>query len=236
MRSAVVSDKGGREYNEDFIGEKNVDNIHCFVLADGLGENGNGQIASKVAVNTVLECFESNPQITPNALRNYLDEAHKNVLKEGIKIGSSITTTIAVLITDGNSVIWAHCGDSRVYKIKKYKIQEISDDHSQAFKLFLRDKISYSDIRNSPEKNKLLRMLGESYTFNPTISKLVPVTSKDAFLLCSDGFWEYITEDLIEMALKKTSSVDECLDYMLYERSKIVPDNSDNFSAIMIYI
>ena len=141
MRIAVLSDKGGREYNEDFIGEKNVDNIHCFVLADGLGENGNGQSASKVAVNTVLECFESNPQITPNALRNYLDEAHKNVLKEGIKLGSSITTTIAVLTTDGNSAVWAHCGDSRIYKIKKCKIQEISDDHSQAFKLFLRDKI-----------------------------------------------------------------------------------------------
>ena len=96
--------------------------------------------------------------------------------------------------------------------------------------------MSYSDIRTSPEKNKLLRMFGDADNYKPTISKEISVDKKDAFLLSTDGFWEYITEDYIEYAFKKSSSASECLKIMIDERQRAAPENSDNFSAIIVYI
>lgn len=237
MIGAVISNKGGREHNEDAVGRLRVGAKQCFVLADGIGGHGCGEVASKIAVDTVLECFKAQPGMTQELVYAYL-EAAQNAIAEERKTDvhrSHMGTTITVLITDGVYAIWAHCGDSRIYRLKRHLIQEISDDHSVAFSSFAAGEIKYSQIRYSPDQNKLLRSLGGD-NFKPDVSRLLKLPAKSSFLLCSDGLWEYVTEDFMEKARKKSAVPRTWLEMMMKERRRNAPRDADNYSAIAVYI
>lgn len=237
MITAIVSNRGGRSNNEDAVGRLRIGSMLCYVLADGLGGHENGEIASKLAVDTILECFKVQPGMTKELVYAYLEAAHHAVIEKrrtdfhGMHMG----TTIAVLITDGERAIWGHCGDSRIYRLKKHLIQEVSDDHSVAFSVFAAGEIQYSQIRYSPDQNKLLRSLGGE-SFRPDISEVIKLPSKTSFLLCSDGFWEYVTEDFMENTRKKADTPKLWLKEMLNERRRNAPPDADNYSAIAVYI
>ncbi len=238
MRIAVVSDKGGRNINEDSVGRLKRDGIYCFVLADGLGGHGGGETASSVAVKTVLQCFDSQAEVSEDILYAYL-EAAQNAIHEKRQENtalSKMSTTIIVLVTDGKKAVWAHCGDSRLYRFKGNLIQEVTDDHSVAFVSFVAGDIEYDDIRRSPDQNRLLRTLGDKSKFEPDIAKVQKINKKTSFLMCSDGFWEYVDEDYMEEARKQSSSPKEWLAGMLEERRKNAPVDCDNYSAIAVFI
>ncbi len=238
MRFMVVSDKGGRTVNEDAVGHKQKGNTYCFVLADGLGGHGCGDVASKLAVDTILECFDAQPEISKDMAYSYL-EAAQNALIDARNSNpqySNMGTTITLLITDGTTAVWGHCGDSRIYRIKKNKIQEITNDHSVAFASFLANEIRYSDIRTSPDQNKLLRTLSNGSKFIPDISDAIVLPKNSVFLMCSDGFWEYVDEDFIEKSLRKNSSAKDWMNSMIEQRNKLAPSDADNFSAVAVMI
>lgn len=238
MRIATVSSAGGRENNEDCIGKATSNGKFCFALADGMGGHEGGELAADLAVKTVLRCFKAQPGISPELMYAYL-EAAQNVIIETRRESmqnKNMGTTIAVLVTDGEHAIWAHCGDSRIYRLHKKLIQEVTDDHSVAFASFMAGEIRYSEIRYSPDQNKLLRSLSDGEKFKPDISNIVALPPKSSFLLCSDGFWEYVDEDFLEKSRKKSGSPREWLVKMIKERNRNAPPDSDNYSAIAVYI
>ncbi len=238
MRFALVTNKGGRENNEDTIGRLKKNGMYCFVLADGLGGHGGGETASSLAVSTILQCFDSQAGISQDIMYAYLEAAQNAILeKRGEDARTKkMSTTVAALVCDDNKAIWAHCGDSRLYRFKKHLIQEVTDDHSVAFASFMAGDIEYNDIRISPDQNKLIRTLGDGSKFKPDISPVAQLEKKSSFLLCSDGFWEYVDEDFMEYSRKHSSSPREWLQYMLAERKRNAPADADNYSAIAIFI
>lgn len=238
MRFAVTTNKGGRENNEDSVGRLKINEKYCFVLADGMGGHEHGEIASELAVDTVLECFKSHPGISAELMYSYLEAAQNTIIEKRNSDPNycNMGTTITALITDGRKAIWAHCGDSRIYRLQKHLIQEVTEDHSVAFMSFLAKEIRYSQIRFSPDQNKLLHSLSSGQTFKPQISDIVALPPKSSFLLCSDGFWEYVDEDFMEKTRKKSHTPREWLSVMLNERKRNAPPNADNYSAITIFI
>ncbi|MBQ3426402.1 MAG: serine/threonine-protein phosphatase [Clostridia bacterium] len=238
MRKAILSDKGGREVNEDAVGRLRNSDIYCFALADGLGGHGGGDIASQLAVSTVLQCFKTQADIAEDMMEAYFEAAQHAVnekSEEEPKL-QGMRTTLVTLLTDGERAIWMHCGDSRLYRLKKHLIQEITDDHSVAFASFLAGDIDYDEIRNSPDQNKLIRTIGGNSKSRPDISEAVKVGRNTSFLLCSDGFWEYVDEDHIESTRKKASSPRDWLIAMEREIKRNAPPDADNYSAIAVYI
>ena len=143
MNTARISSKGGREKNEDAIGRLRKDGMYCFVLADGLGGQGGGETASSIAVKTILECFDAHAEVSKEIIYAYLEAAQNAIIEARIENPkySDMATTITVLLTDEKKAVWAHCGDSRIYRLKKNKIQEITNDHSVAFASFLANEI-----------------------------------------------------------------------------------------------
>lgn len=238
MKVSVISETGGRKNNEDAVGRLRANGKYCFVLADGIGGQDSGDVASELAVQTVLNCFKAQPDISPELMYAYLEAAQNAIIEERAANTrrKNMGTTITVLITDGSHAIWAHCGDSRIYRLKKHLIQEITDDHSVAFMSFMAGEIRYKDIRINPDQNKLLRSLSDGQKFKPDISDIVKLPSKTSFLLCSDGFWEYVDEDFMEVSRKKTSTPRAWLDAMLEERKRNAPSDADNYSAIAVFI
>ena len=238
MHIARISGKGGREKNEDAIGRLRKNGMYCFVLADGLGGQGSGEVASALAVKTVLECFDAHAEVSEEIIYAYIEAAQNAIIEARLENPryADMGTTITVLLTDEKNAVWAHCGDSRIYRFRKNKIQEITDDHSVAFASFLAKEISYNEIRTSPDQNRLLRSLSDGSKFRPDISELIKVDKKTAFLMCSDGFWEYVDEDYMEYTIKKARSPKEWLEDMLDERARLAPPDADNFSAIVVFI
>lgn len=238
MKIAKISKKGGREVNEDAVGMQQQNGIYCFMLADGLGGHGGGDVASELALRTINECFMAQADISYDIMYAYLEAAQHAITEKRAESAefANIATTITVLLTDGVRAIWGHCGDSRIYRFKKHRIQEVTDDQSVAFTSFLAGDIKYSQIRYSPDQNKLLHSLSDGKKFKPIVSRITRLDKDSAFLMCSDGLWEYVTEKFMEKTRKKSLTPKEWLKLMLDERKRVAPPDADNYSAIAIFI
>ncbi len=238
MKFATLCEKGGREKNEDSVRCVKRDGIYCFLLADGLGGQGSGEVASDLALRTIADCFCTQAEISADIMYSYL-EAGQNAIAEGRAASianADMATTVTALVTDGKTALWAHCGDSRIYRIQKNLIQEVTDDHSVAFASFTAGDISYDEIRTSPDQNKLIRCLSDGSKFRPDIYGPIKVDQNTKFLMCSDGLWEYTDENFMEKSLKKCSTPRQWLDRLSVQRARLAPVDADNYSAIAVFI
>jgi len=229
---------GSRNVNEDSVGEYMVDNRYCFVLADGLGGHGSGECASEAAVKTVLELFAENYN------ERFLDDcfvmAQEKVLEEQHidKSKADMKTTLVTLVIDEDKVRWGHIGDSRLYQFNKGKVVQRTLDHSVPQMLVNLGEIKDKDIRGHEDRNRLLRVIGTPWNNHSyELSQEVSAQKCQAFLLCSDGFWELIDEKAMTTYLKKSHTVDEWMEFMVREVMKNGKDvNMDNNSAIAIWM
>lgn len=232
-----VSRKGGRKVNEDAVGKVKANNILCVAVADGLGGHTGGQIASRLAVDTILNQFCTNPEFTREALEKYIRCA-SNAITETAKQNPEfiyMSSTVAVVLIKGRRAIWGNVGDSRIYRLRNNKVIEVSEDHSLAFLDFMNGDIEYDDIRASENQNKLTSALGIAMD-DINISDIINIDSHTAFLLCTDGWWEYVNEDNMEYTLSNADTSNDWLTAMLEIREATAPENSDNYTAAAIMI
>lgn len=238
MKAVSLTNRGGRNNNEDCIGYAQSDGLWCFVLCDGLGGHCCGEVASKLVCNMVRDEFLKTPDLSERSLYRYIEKA-ASVLSEERESNEDkvdMSTTVIALVTDGERAVWGHSGDSRLYYISDNEIFKITDDHSVAFMEFESGKIAYDDIRKSPNQNKLVRSISDFNDFNPDISEVINIKKGDAFLLCSDGFWEYVHEDDIERTVAETSSPKVWLEKMLEVLHRNEHEKNDNYSVIAVMV
>jgi len=234
---ASLSENGGRPHNEDCIGCFSNDWSCCLALADGLGGHGKGEVASAAAIETV-EIVSDAPDCT---LQEIFEDAQYNITdlqREANDFDSMKTTLVAVLIRE-NIMQWGHIGDSRLYYFKNKELKKRTLDHSVPQLLVESGEIKESEIRHHEDRNKLLRVLGTEWGEEPMYELAEPVEldGDEQLLLCSDGFWEYITESQMTGILRNSSSPAEWLEKMetliLYEGQN---SYMDNYSAICAFI
>lgn len=238
MRSASITNRGGRENNEDFIKKAKAGELSLFVLCDGLGGHECGEVASELIATEVCRAFRENPRITEKSMREYLESAESLLEHERLMNPDrrSMSSTVTALITDGENAVWAHLGDSRIYRISGGEIVSVTHDHSVAYLEYESGLISYDDIRRSPNQNRLTKCLGARELFTPDIASATDLKAGDAFLMCSDGFWEYVTEKAVAETLKASDTPKEWLGSMLKLLNKNKTMHNDNYSAVAIMI
>ncbi len=238
MRAVSLTNRGGRKNNEDSVGYVKAEDIWCFVICDGLGGQSFGEIASELVCNTICDEFKKEPLISQKALYQYIEKSASLLGEErsGDKEKADMSSTVVTLVTDGKKAIWANIGDSRLFYISDGEISQVTNDHSIAFMDFENGDITYEEIRYSPNQNKLLRAVSDIDNFNPDISEVTELKKNDAFLLCSDGFWEYVTEDDIEETLHSAKSPKDWLEAMLEILHENEGKKNDNYSVIAVII
>ena len=226
-----VSKAGGRPVNGDAIGKTRKNGIVCVVVADGLG----GETASEMAVNTVLSEFENSPAFSVERIKGYINSANDKIVECAMTDPELLhmSSTITVLLIKGKKAIWANVGDSRLYRFYDGMIAEVSEDHSMAFLDFVNGSIDYGDIRTDSNRNKLTSALGVSMD-GINVSDIIPLDSQTSFLICTDGLWEYITEDEMEDMLNKSCDARQWLQSMIELREDKAREKSDNFSAVVV--
>ncbi len=236
---SLITDKGMRDHNEDMVGYRQIGERYCFVLADGLGGHGKGEVASKLAVDTILAEFERYTDMT-EFLQRAITSAQNALLntQKQMNCTTEMKTTVVCLVIDGKQMQWAFCGDSRLYYLYKNKIRQRTIDHSVPQMLVLSKQLKEKQIRFHEDRNRLLRVLGmesEKQVFE--IMPPMDVKGRQKFLMCTDGFWEYVFEKDIQKLAKNSKTADEWVEKM----KTIVLENGqghdmDNYSAIAVWV
>ncbi len=233
FKSAV----GDRQINEDslMIGEQN--GRYCFVVCDGVGGNGMGDVASNLVAKVLVE--QSMKHNYDDCIASAFMAAQDELLKQQIdnNAKNKMKTTAAMLLVEENSFCIGYIGDTRVYVFGENNIRYRTVDHSVPQMLALAGEISEDEIRNHPDRNILLKAMGtkwEKPMFD--VSPVMPISKFKAALVCSDGFWEYITENEMLDSLKYSTDSSEWLNKMLLiAESAAINEKRDNYSAIAIW-
>jgi serine/threonine protein phosphatase PrpC len=235
-----VSRVGGRDNNEDFCSFVEIGDMGCWAVGDGLGGHRGGEVASRGAVEAVLDSFGKYPQLNQEALQRHLEAAQGVVVNAQIQQPSLSTmrTTIVVLIANSSKALWAHMGDSRLYCFQNGSIAFQTSDHSVVQMMVEAGDLSLAQIRHHEDRNRVLRCLGNPEAeFRPTIlSEPRTLSPGTAFLLCTDGFWENVLESEMLVDLAKAEGPEEWLSLMedrLLERSN---EGGDNYTGLAVIL
>lgn len=215
LRCVGVSDTGRvREHNEDTIGT-DVD-IGLVVLADGMGGYKAGEVASGIAVRTVMgllkDAIERQDLTIPDEesglsrpgilLRDAVQRANKIIYQTArtqANCEGMGTTVVAGLFFDDRLTI-AHVGDSRLYRQRGSQFEQITHDHSLLQELVARGFYTPEEAQRAAAKNYVTRALGVEATVEVDVTE-VPVEKDDLFLLCSDGLSDMIEDDDIQLTI-----------------------------------
>lgn len=235
---ATFTNVGGREVNEDSHGVFSAEGNTCYVLCDGLGGHGMGDIASSKVVEVVGKEFEKT-KFEADLLGKLFITAQEALMEEQAVRNAKrkMKTTGVIVVTDRKNAYIGHVGDSRGYVFYKNKVKTRTADHSIPQMLVLSGEIKEEQIRNHPDRNTLLRVMGVDWD-EPMYELMSPIPLRkcQAFLLCSDGFWELVDEAEMCAQLKKARSAEEWLNGMVETVQKNGDGkNMDNYTAIAIW-
>ncbi len=233
----MITSPGGRAENEDRCNFLALPGAVCFVAADGLGGHGGGEVAAQIAVDTVLERFAAEPSIAPESLAAALAVANAAILarqREGTAL-AQMRSTAVLLASDYDSAAWAHVGDSRLYHFRDGAVLRQTRDHSVPQALADAGGISADQIRFHEDRSRLRRSLGSATQSAPSVcDSPAGIEPGDAFLLCTDGFWEYVAEDVMLDELVDAAGPADWLARMEAHLCGVADGDHDNYTAIAV--
>lgn len=230
---SYYSDKGMRQNNEDAITVTPSEQGVLALVADGLGGHDNGEIASEQAVDTINNLLRDAPPDEDNLIEA-IQQASNHIFSQHC-LHNHMRTTIAALWMGHDFAVAANVGDSRIYQFRNGEIAYQSTDHSMAQMAVLVGKLNPEDIRHSKDKNKLVRALGDAQP--PKVDcRTISIRIGDRFLLCSDGFWERVTEDDMLETMKKAVSAQSWLTLMREIVTSTNAPTQDNHTAIVLCV
>jgi serine/threonine protein phosphatase PrpC len=195
---AGISDVGlTRQLNEDNWGWTTLGpKAELYVVADGMGGHDGGEVASRIAVETICQVARARAGQVGDRLGDIelmLDEAFQaanNTIKAEAERGGNDmgTTLVAMLLHGGRQAFIANVGDSRAYLFRDGVLHQISVDHSFVQKMVERGRLTAEEARNHPQSNILLRTVGTERDVEIDLFR-VELEPGDRVLLCSDGLW-----------------------------------------------
>jgi len=239
FETSYISRTGGRNVNQDSCDYVSNSTEGCWVVADGLGGHKGGEIASETATKAILETYDNTGEFPNQTLIQGLENAHGDIAlkQEQDPELSTMQTTVVVLQIAGTEALWAHIGDTRLYYFSAGEIHFQTEDHSVPQLMVTAGDISADEIRSHEDRNKLLRSIGKGDKIKPTMPEFPRhVAAEDVFLLCTDGFWEYVTETEMEVDLTKSTSPVDWLKLMEKRVLSKVSGTYDNYSALAVFV
>jgi serine/threonine protein phosphatase PrpC len=239
LKTTYTSQTGQRKRNEDTCGYWTSDTACCWVVSDGAGGHGSGDVASQLVVNTTLEQFSNQQEVSEQAVTDLTTGAHAAVMshKHDNPDGDDMHATSAILLIDAETrqAVWAHVGDTRIYLFRQRKIALQTRDHSLVQQLIDAGYGNEDIIRTHPQRNMLTSAIGSGDELTISVSGApILVEEGDIFLMCTDGWWEYVEEHAMEEMLQAAQTAEEWLNVMATRVQALAKENADNYTAVIV--
>ncbi|MDY0059303.1 MAG: Stp1/IreP family PP2C-type Ser/Thr phosphatase [Myxococcota bacterium] len=235
-----------RNHNEDsllLLPEQNL-----FIVADGMGGHASGEVASRLAVETVAEFFKEtaeDDEVTwPYKLskdRHYEENRLINgVMLANLRIWETATaeaakkgmgtTIVTTLFANGGAYV-AHVGDSRIYRLGGGKIAQVTEDHSLLNDYLKMKQLTPEEIESFPHKNVIVRALGMKETVKVDTNFIKPEVD-DIFLMCSDGLSGMISDDdMLRIVTANITNLEQACNELIAEAN--ANGGVDNITVIL---
>ena len=215
--------------NEDSFGVFELDEGLLAIVCDGLGGNKAGEVASQLTVNTIRDVFTRLNDIDYlERIKLAINEANHLVLEKASKEAAlnGMATTVEVLFLNEDTAYWGHIGDSRIYYLKNNKLKQMTKDHSLVQKLVDEGFLTLREAENHPNKNIIMRALGDNHSIEIDLSKQ-KLNSKDEyrFFICTDGVTAVVPDSELGdyLKIKDINVSSNKLSQVILERG--APDN-----------
>ena len=186
---------------------------HLFVVADGMGGHAVGELASKICVDTIPHAyFKNRSDDMLTALTAAIQAANSAVYEKGsqnIDFNRMGTTCVSLAIGPEGAVI-GHVGDSRLYRVRREQIDQLTFDHSLEWELIRHGRLKPSEHLLPEVKHVITRSIGPEAVAEPEVDGPFPTRPGDVFLLCSDGLTGLVKDPEIGAITKHLSPVDAC--------------------------
>ena len=233
----TYSNRGGRPYNEDAAGFRTEEDNGIFAVADGLGGHSYGELASACVLDTLLEELPAPGEDRAEWFGERIALANRRVLALQKEKHAVLKSTVAALSILGDSAVWAHVGDSRLYYIHEGRLTACTEDHSVAYKKYKAGEISRREIAFDEDQPRLLRSVGGLDHNEPVIRvHEEPLQEGDAFFLCSDGAWEFLDDEEIAIDLLKSENARQWAEYLLLRMMERVNGENDNLTMLTVML
>lgn len=238
MRYGIRTDRGlKRQLNEDncnvLVGYPGIPT--CFVIADGMGGHKCGEVASKMAVDSVCNLLlkadwqqENISQMLSDIITRVNDEIYNfSILDEATQ---GMGTTLIITVLKNRKLYIGHVGDSRVYIIKEDSIEKITWDHSFIEELVKNGSITKDEAINHPKKNLITRAVGCEPELQVDTYEL-EVKEEHVVLLCTDGLTNMLSEDEIFEIINKNEEPQNACDTLVQNANN--NGGEDNITVIV---
>jgi PPM family protein phosphatase len=244
-----VTDVGKvRDHNEDAIGS--MPDIGLWVLADGMGGYNAGEVASGIAVKTIIDLVtkacktEKRSEIEAGTgymrqtivLRDAIHRANKviNQTAQSQPQCEGMGTTLVASLFYDNKVSIAHVGDSRMYRLRGNRFEQITMDHSLLQELVDRGFYSQEEAQRSTNRNYVTRALGVEANVEVEVQE-IDVQKGDYFLMCSDGLPDMVEDEDIHLTISTFGNDVRTVGEQLV---KLTNDNGgrDNVSVVLVRV
>lgn len=215
-----------REHNEDSL----VVSPPLFAVADGMGGHAAGEVASEIAVTTLVEYAPARPDA--EALGDAVIKANRaviNAAREG-KGREGMGTTLTATMLEGERLVIAQVGDSRAYLLHGGKLQQLTRDHSLMADMIESGQLTPEEARVHPNRSVITRALGSDPNTTADLYE-INVQAGDRLLVCSDGLSTMIEDDTIEDLLNKYNDPQRCANILVKEA--IAAGGHDNVTVIV---
>src|SRR5579872_731343 len=186
---------------------------HLFLVADGMGGHAVGELASKIAADTIPHTYQKlqsddpavalkSAVVTANATINARGEMNRDFTRMG--------TTCTTLVLYPKGALIAHVGDSRAYRVRADRIEQLTFDHSLQWELLRQGKMSPEEIFRNEPRNVITRSLGPNPLVQVDIEGPYPTRPNDVYLLCSDGLTGLVKDEEIGIACRELPPSEAC--------------------------
>lgn len=227
-----------REHNEDsfcILGKRNL-----FIVADGMGGHNAGEVASRIAIEALVEYFSeqrihkmsgNKEEIRHSMIAGFFHA--NNIVMEKASTSSELKgmgcTLVATIVDDG-LLHTCHVGDARCYIKNERGIEQLTTDHT-GFTLYQKTSGS-GKVENLPPRNVVTMAIGFPFPQDPeyTCNKL---KSNDKILLCSDGLWSMLDDIKINEILNASNTPEEASDELVRQANE--EGGKDNITAVVLY-
>jgi protein phosphatase len=189
-----------------------------FAVCDGLGGHAAGEVASRIAAESLerrVHCSDDDPR---SLLADALQEANSRIISDQRehpeRVGMGTTVSLLWILSPDMTEGWiGHVGDSRIYRLRGETLAQLTEDHSPIYRLYKEGSLKKDDLRYHPQKNLIERSLGLSPVVEADIFP-VEIEPGDLFLLCTDGLTDLVSDTDIAEACK-TTPLDELCDSLV---------------------